>query len=202
MKKHKRTTIIPHRRRREDKTDYHLRLRLLKSGKPRLVVRRSLNNTVCQVIAYERAGDRVLAAADSKELRKMGWTGHTGNIPSAYLTGLLCGVRAKGKATSCVFDMGLYASTKGSRLYSALKGALDAGLQVPHSSDILPSAERLSGKHAKTDLSKAFEQVRAKILKAPAAPKAEKPAKKPAAAKPRKAPTKKPAEKKAVEPPI
>jgi large subunit ribosomal protein L18 len=195
MKKQKKTTIIPHRRRREDKTDYHLRLRLLKSGKPRFVVRRSLNNILCQVIAYERTGDRVLAAADSKELRKMGWTGHTGNIPSAYLTGLLCGVRAKGKATSCVFDMGLYASTKGSRLYSALKGALDAGLQVPHSSDILPSAERLSGKHAKTDLSKAFEQVKAKILKAP--PKAPKPA-----AKPKKAPTKKPAEKKAVRPSI
>jgi large subunit ribosomal protein L18 len=32
-------------------------------------------------------------------------------------------------------------------VYAALKGALDAGLKVPHSPDILPSEERIKGKH-------------------------------------------------------
>lgn len=192
MRKHKTTTIIPHRRRREGRTNYRLRLRLIKSGKPRFVARKSLSNMVCQVIEYTRTGDRVVATADSRELRKLGWTGHTGNIPAAYLTGLLCGMRAKPDAQSCVFDMGLYSITKGSRLFSALKGALDAGLDIPHSGDILPSAERLSGKHAKKDLSSNFEAVKAKILKAPArAPK-----------EPKKTTRKSPSKKKVVKPSV
>jgi len=140
--------VVPHRRRREGKTDYKGRLRLLKSGKDRFVVRRSLNGVTCQIVRYGPEGDTTLASANSLELKKYGYKAHTGNIPAAYLTGYLCGIRAKkAKVEQAVADMGLHTSVKGSRLYAALKGAVEAGLSVPHSDDILPPKDRAEGKH-------------------------------------------------------
>jgi len=164
--------VIPHRRHREGKTDYRLRLRLLKSGKPRLVVRKSLKNIICQIVKYEESGDRTIVSSHSGELKKFGWKFHGGNIPSAYLTGLLCAEKArKHKIGKAVFDIGLYSSTPGNSLYSALKGALDGGLEIPHSEDILPKPERFAGKHIAAHNKKAkgmpevFERVRNNIVK-------------------------------------
>lgn len=141
------TKIVPHRRRREGKTDYRLRLKLLKSKKPRFVVRKSSNNITCQIVKHDSKGDHVVVSTNSSHLRKLGWKGHN-NIPSAYLTGYLCAADAKKhKVTEAIFDMGLYRSTKGSRLYAALKGAVDSGLKIPHSKDILPPDDRITGKH-------------------------------------------------------
>lgn len=164
------TRKTPHRRRREGRTDYRARLELLKSGKSRFVIRKSLNNITCQVVKYGPKGDTVLVHADSRELAKMGWKHHCGNLPAAYLTGLLCGTRAKkAKVLEAVADLGLYSSIKGSRLYACLKGAVDSGLKVPHSEDALPSKDRVSGKHiadfSKKDVTKDFEAVKAKITK-------------------------------------
>jgi len=140
--------IMPHRRRREQRTDYHQRLRLLKSGKPRFVVRLSGNSVTCQIVMHDSKGDRTVACSTAFELRKHGWKGHTGNIPAAYLTGYLCGQKAKKeKVREAIMDTGLHHSVKGSRIYSALKGALDAGMQIPHSEEILPSEERIRGAH-------------------------------------------------------
>jgi large subunit ribosomal protein L18 len=146
--KRKRKLRLPHRRKREGKTDYHLRLRLLKSKKTRFVVRRSVGNMICQLINYDARGDKVLVSADSKELASYGWKGGTGNIPAAYLTGLLCAQKAKKHKTKhAILDIGLFKSTPGSRIYATLKGALDGGLEIPHSEDVLPKEDRLSGKH-------------------------------------------------------
>lgn len=140
--------IIPHRRRREQRTDYKQRLRLLKSRKPRLVVRSAGNSIVCQIIMHDSKGDRTIASATSLELKKHGWKGHTGNLPAAYLTGFLAGQKAKKhKVKEAILDMGLHISVKGSRIYAALKGAIDSGLDIPHSADILPSEERIKGEH-------------------------------------------------------
>ena len=148
MKRRSKTYSVPHRRRREGKTDYRKRLKLIKSKKPRFVVRKSLNNTTCQIIKYNSKGDETLVRADYGELKKWGWKGHGGNLASAYLTGYLCGLRAKSKKIkAAVLDTGLYRSTKGSRIYAALKGAIDAGLDIPHSDKILPEEDRISGKH-------------------------------------------------------
>jgi large subunit ribosomal protein L18 len=139
---------IPHRRKREGKTDYRQRLRLLQSKKPRFVVRRSLNNLTCQIIQYVSTGDKTIVSVNSKHLKKIGWNGHSGNIPASYLIGLLCGIKAKKrKIKHAVMDIGMFTSTKGSRIYAALKGALDAGLDIPHSDKILPSKERVTGEH-------------------------------------------------------
>ena len=140
-------TIVPHRRRREGKTDYKKRLRLLKSKTTRLIVRKSANNIVCQLTNYTKTGDIVVTSSSSQELKNFGWTFHTGNLPAAYLTGLLCGVRGKEKTKKAILDTGLFPSVGGTRIYSALKGAVDGGLEVPHSEEIFPSPERLNGKH-------------------------------------------------------
>jgi len=141
------TYIVSHRRRRKGKTDYRLRLGVLKSGKPRLVIRKSSNNISCQIISYDPKGDRVIAYADSRNLREYGWNGHCGNVPAAYLTGMLCGTKAKANVKETVADLGLYTSVKGSRLYAAIRGVSDAGINVPHSEDVVPPKDRIEGRH-------------------------------------------------------
>ncbi|QQG39880.1 MAG: 50S ribosomal protein L18 [Candidatus Aenigmatarchaeota archaeon] len=152
--------IVQHRRRREQKTDYQLRLSLLRSGMPRVVVRKSNLYVRGQIINYETAGDRVVAQADSAELKAMGWKHSCANVAASYLTGLLLGKRAGVK--DAIFDIGLQRSTKGNVLYAFLKGVVDAGVAVPHNPEIMPPADRLNGKHIKAEAE--FETVKKKIL--------------------------------------
>ncbi len=146
--KYKKTYIVPHRRRREGKTDYRLRLKLLLSKKPRLVIRRSLNNMICQIVNFDPKGDKTIVFADCCDLKKFGWKINSGNIPAAYLIGLIAGLKAKkAKIKEAVLDIGLNVSTKESRIYAALKGFLESGINVPHSEEILPKEERVKGEH-------------------------------------------------------
>ena len=46
-----------------------------------------------------------------------------------------------------MLDIGLKSSTKGARVFAALKGAVDSGLYVPHGDKILPADERIRGEH-------------------------------------------------------
>lgn len=140
---------VPFRRRREGKTNYRSRRALVLSRVPRLVVRLSLKHAIVQVIEAESIGDKVLVSAHSNELSKAyGWLSNRGNIPSAYLTGLLCGFKAMANGVDKAFlDVGLHIPSKGTRIFAALKGAVDAGVEVPHSEDILPDEGRISGKH-------------------------------------------------------
>jgi len=155
--------IINFKRRIEKKTNYRKRLALLKSEKTRLVIRKSLSNISIQFINFKPNGDETIASAVSTELKKLGWN-KTGNIPAAYLTGLLAGKKAKSKnVNEAILDLGLQTSTKGSRIYAALKGVTDSGVNVPHSKDILPSEERIKGKHISEEITKQFEDVKKKI---------------------------------------
>lgn len=170
------TRTVPYRRRREDKTNYKKRMSLLLGKKPRLVVRKSLKNMIVQLIEYDAKGDKVLASAHSKELKKMGWQFGCGNLPSAYLTGLLLGKKALAKKQKeAIVDFGLQSIVPGSRMYAAVKGAVDAGMQIPHDAAVFPSEERIKGEHiAKNPLEKtgkgkemppAFAQWKEKIAK-------------------------------------
>ncbi len=157
-------TRIPFRRRREGKTNYRRRLNLLKSGKPRAVVRKSLQGITVQLIEYSTTGDRVVACAISKELQKFGWTLNTGNIPAAYLTGFLAGKRAKTKGISAaIIDIGLGTPTPGSKVFASLKGLLDSGLEIPHDNGVLPQEERLQGGHLGENVVKIFKEVKTKL---------------------------------------
>jgi large subunit ribosomal protein L18 len=140
---------VPFRRRNEGKTDYKARKALLLSGKPRLVVRGSLKNMIIQIAIAKPSGDKVTVSAHSRELAKnYGWKAPTGNLPAAYLTGLLCGLKAKAKGVKeTVLDLGLCSPSKGARSFAALKGVLDAGVNVPHSEERFPNEKRIRGEH-------------------------------------------------------
>ncbi|MDI6642515.1 MAG: 50S ribosomal protein L18 [Candidatus Hodarchaeaceae archaeon] len=139
---------VQFRRKREGKTDYRRRLRLLRSGVPRLVTRISLKHTITQVVRATPVGDMTLASAHSKQLGGFGWKGHTSNIPTAYLVGLLCGYRAvKAGVKECALDIGAHNPTRQAKVFAILKGALDAGLQIPHEAEVLPPEDRIKGTH-------------------------------------------------------
>jgi large subunit ribosomal protein L18 len=139
---------LSYRRRRNARTDYAKRRRLVLSGLPRLVVRPGNKHVTVQVVEARAAGDAVLASAHSSELKKYTWKGSGGNVPAAYLTGRLAGYRAKGKGIEkAVLDVGTRPVSTGSRLYAAMSGAVDSGMEIPHGDDTIPAKERLRGEH-------------------------------------------------------
>lgn len=138
---------VPFRRRKEQKTDYDQRLKLLKSGKPRAVVRLSNNHTRVHIAEYKKDGDENQAQTLSNELEEYGWEGHTGNLPSAYLTGFLAGKKAD--VDEAILDLGLKEKKKGGTMFAALKGLIDAGVEIPAGKEIFPAEERIRGEHIK-----------------------------------------------------
>lgn len=156
------------RRRREGKTDYRARLRLItqdknkyNSPKYRFIVRFTNKDIVCQVAyAVLNEGDHVMAAAYSHELKKYGITLGLTNYAAAYATGLLLARRILKKLKldtvyagnqkvtgedysveaveegprpfKAFLDVGLGRTSTGSRLFAALKGMCDGGVNVPH----------------------------------------------------------------------
>jgi len=146
---------LPFRRRREGRTRYGKRRRLVASGIARFVVRPSNKHLMAQIIEAKPYGDHVLASAHSSELKEFGWKAPCGNLPAAYLTGLLAARRAKESGVSeAILDIGLHARGPGSRIFAAAKGAVDAGLTIPHDKDVLPPLDRVQGKHVMTYSSK------------------------------------------------
>ncbi len=140
--------FIPFRRRREGRTDYYARGKLLLSEHPRMVVRRTNREIIIQLSVPDQAGDRTLVAAYSRELAGYGYTGPGSNTPASYLTGILFGARCrKAGYPAAILDIGLRRASPGARVFAALKGALKAGLSVPHSADVLPDDSRIRGEH-------------------------------------------------------
>ena len=137
------------RRRHDGKTDYHKRLKLLKSRKLRVVIRASNDHMRIQIVQSKLGGDKVLVSAFSKELTsKYGWNANTGNIPAAYLTGYLAGLRAKIKnIQNAIFDLGIFYHRN--RVLAACKGLLDTGINIPYREVFFPESleERIKGTH-------------------------------------------------------
>src|SRR5512136_174067 len=140
--------FVPYRRRREGKTDYYKRTKLVVADVPRMVVRKTNRHIIIQLVTAEMEGDKTLVAANSAELEKYGYKGSTSNTPAAYLTGMLFAAKAKkAQYGSAILDIGLNRATPGARVFAALKGAVEAGLEIPHGEKILPSDERVRGAH-------------------------------------------------------
>ncbi|MDI6811810.1 MAG: 50S ribosomal protein L18 [archaeon] len=159
---------VPFRRRREGKSDYRKRLKLLLSGKYRVVVRKSNRYIRMQLVSTDKLGDNTLVAVISSELTNYGYKGRKCNCPAAYLTGLLFGKRAKEAGFGeGVLDIGLHAPAHGSNVYAALKGALDSGLSIPHNPAVFPSEDRISGENIATNptIVDMFHVVKNKIMK-------------------------------------
>ena len=156
------TYRVKYRRHREGKTNYRKRKTLLLSGKKRLIVRRGANNIVAQIVEYSDKGDKVLYSFTSQNLKKLGWKGHGGNLPSAYLVGYGLGLKSK-KVKEAILDTGLHKITKGSAIFACLKGVIDAGVKIPHNEKILPKESRIKGEHISKEYSTKFEAMKKKL---------------------------------------
>ena len=139
---------VAFRRRREGKTNYATRMKLVDVDKARLVVRVSNANVIVQVINVAKDGDVTVASAHSKELNKLGWKAGNKNTSAVYLTAYLCGKKAVAAGVDyAVADIGLKSPIKGAKVFAAVKGAADAGLNVPYGESIIPSEDRINGEH-------------------------------------------------------
>jgi len=129
--------------------------------KYRLIVRSTNRDVVCQVAYSRMAGDVIVAAAYSHELPKYGVSVGLKNYAAHYCTGLLLARRLLQKFKldeayvgqtevdgeefnvepnddgpgpfRCFLDTGLTRTTTGNKVFGALKGAVDGGLDIPHS---------------------------------------------------------------------
>ncbi len=156
---------VPFRRRREGRTDYRVRLKLLKGGVPRAVVRFSGRRVEVAMVNYAPTGDRVVAQATSFELGQLEFPpGSRTSTPAAYLTGYLAGLRAKAAGIeNAILDLGLRRPTQGGRILAALKGLLDAGVDIPHGETTFPTADRLNGTHLPHPLPAPLESYKLKL---------------------------------------
>ena len=136
------------RRLREEKTNYKKRKLMLMSRADFITVQISNENTLVQVHKPQFTGDKVVASAHSRFLISKGWKGSRKNVPAAYLTGYLAGKKALASGTSSAI---LYSGTRKytQRMAAALKGVIDAGLEIPASEETLPADERINGEHLK-----------------------------------------------------
>lgn len=145
---------VLYRRKREGKTNYNKRLKLLTSPKPRLAVRFTNTKIIGQIIKFDPKGDLVLASAVSTSLKKEGWNSSVKNLPAAYLTGFILGKKAvKEGVKQAVLDAGFKRPEIHGKIYAFLKGALDAGLEIPYGDEsIFPDSKIIEGQHLKKDI--------------------------------------------------
>jgi len=160
---------VKFKRRRQGKTNYARRRKLLKRDKNkydtpkyRLVVRITNTRVITQIVNATLTGDEITCAAYSDELTRYGVKlGHK-NYAAAYCTGLLLARRVLqqfgldkkyGGVTevtgewhenvpeedddpnplTAYLDIGLARASTGANIFAVLKGAVDGGLNVPHS---------------------------------------------------------------------
>ena len=145
--------ILP--RPREEKTNYQKRGTMLMGKRDFITVNITNENTLVQILKPGMTGDKVVAFAHSRYLLDKGWKGSRKSVPAAYLTGYLAGKKALGQGAK---DAILYTGTKKytQRIAAALKGIIDAGVQVPASEETFPSDDRINGEHltVKNEISK------------------------------------------------
>merc|ERR1711908_184834 len=200
---------VKYKRRREGKTDYYARKRLVtqdknKFGTPkyRFVVRFTNKDIICQVVSSKIKGDICHAAAYAHELPRYGLKVGLTNYSAAYCVGLLCARRLLTKygladkfegteevtaefedcfvigededgpsAFHALLDVGLKRTTLGSKIFAAMKGAFDGGLEIPHNEkkfygydadekeyDAEANRERILGGHVATYMNSLEEE--------------------------------------------
>merc|ERR1712110_1259306 len=200
---------VKYKRRREGKTDYYARKRLVTQAKNkfatpkyRFVVRFTNKDIICQVISSKIKGDICHCAAYAHELPRYGVKVGLTNYSAAYCVGLLCARRLLKKfgldekfegteevtaefedcfvigededgpsAFHALLDVGLKRTTLGSKIFAAMKGAFDGGLEIPHNEkkfygydadekeyDAEAKRERILGGHVSTYMNSLEEE--------------------------------------------
>ncbi len=86
------------------------------------------------------------------------------SVPASYLVGFALGKAAIAAGhEDAVLDIGLAASTRGSRVFAALRGMVEAGLNVPHSEEVLPDDDRTNGVHIDDSIAGAMDKTKSSI---------------------------------------
>jgi len=174
---------VKFRRRREGKTDYYARKRLViqhknkyNTPKHRMIVRISNKDITCQIAYAHLKGDQVVCAAYASELPKYGIKVGLTNYAAAYCTGLLLARRLLTKykldelypgqlevdgddflvedegdkaAFHACLDVGLARTSTGAKVFGAMKGAVDGGVNIPHSGKRFPGFDKEDGDDGK-----------------------------------------------------
>jgi len=158
------------RRRKECKTDYLHRLKLLKSEKPRLVFRKTNTSIIAQYVVSDEAKDKIVIGITSKKLLKFGWPekmkGSLKSLTASYLTGYLMGKQIqKQKLENPIVDFGMLRVLHKTKLFAFLKGAIDSGLDIACQEEAFPEEERIKGEHLKEDFTKTFDKIKSSIDK-------------------------------------
>lgn len=166
---------VKFRRRRECKTDYYARKRLIiqdknkyQTPKYRFVVRFTSKDIICQIFAADLTHDVCIAAAYAHELPRYGIKYGLTNYASAYAAGLLLARRVNAKFKlnyegntdvngedysveanadgprpfRALLDVGLARTSTGAKIFGALKGATDGGLDIPHNERRFPGSKK------------------------------------------------------------
>mmetsp|Transcript_17001 Transcript_17001/g.33400 ORF Transcript_17001/g.33400 Transcript_17001/m.33400 type:complete len:257 (-) Transcript_17001:207-977(-) len=151
------------RRRREGKTDYYSRKRLIcqdkrkyNSPKYRIVVRITKKNIICQFVQSLLEGDHIISSGYSG---KIGQKTEFFCGPTAFQIAYFCGVylannilakksfenletskntKNFSKSVFAILDIGLARATTGHRVFAVMKGALDGGISVPYNEKRFP----------------------------------------------------------------
>jgi large subunit ribosomal protein L5e len=143
-----------------------------KTPKYRFVVRITNKDVICQIFSSDLTHDVCLASAYAHELKRYGITLGLTNYAAAYATGLLLARRVNVKygldkeyegntnidgadfnveagperaPFKALLDVGLTRTTTGARVFGALKGACDGGIDVPHKDRRFPGSKREEG---------------------------------------------------------
>ena len=156
------------RRRRESKTDYNIRIKLLKAEVPRVIFRKSNRYIIAQYVMSSEARDNIVTGVTSKILLKYGWPedmkGSLKSLPASYLTGFFLGKKITEKELETpIIDMGMIRSVNKGRAFSFIKGLVDAGVKIKCSEESFPKEERIKGKNLKRDFTIMFGRIKSKI---------------------------------------
>jgi large subunit ribosomal protein L18 len=131
-------------------------------------VRVTNTQVICQLVTYEPDGDKVVAASTGATIvSDFKWPKDVSrkSIPACYIAGMALAQKATAAGhSSAVLDIGLGASTKGNRVFAALKGMVEGGLEIPHGEDILPDDDRIAGNHISDKLAKSVETSKKAIM--------------------------------------
>jgi large subunit ribosomal protein L18 len=133
-------------------------MKLLRGNLPRAVVRVSNTQVTCQLVEFNHEGDKIVSSVTGQILvDNYKWPTDVSrkSIPAAYLAGFALAKKATSAGhKEAILDIGLAASSPGSRVFAALKGMIDGGLEVPHGDSILPDEDRVNGVHIDAALAK------------------------------------------------
>ncbi len=148
---------VQKRRRRENKTDYNKRIKLLKSEKPRIVFRRTNQYLIVQYVESYEAQDKIVFGINTKDLLKHGWDekakGSLKSVTASYLIGYFAGKKIlKNNLETPIVDLGMIRVLHKTKVFAFIKGLIDAGIKIVSKEEAFPEENRLNGEHLKNNV--------------------------------------------------